>query len=91
MEIERLEPDLSGDAVSADEARRFYEEELFAVGFRDVSFSYQKEGTNVSEVLSGMNMEVKKGDYVAFTGESGCGKSTTMNLLMGLYRPDRGM
>ena len=34
--------------------------------------------------------EIGLGDYVAFTGESGCGKSTTMNLLMGLYRPDSG-
>ena len=74
---------------SPDEARRFYEEELCEIGFNKVHFSYNHDAAS-SEVLSEMSMAIHKGDYVAFTGESGCGKSTTMNLLMGLYRPDSG-
>lgn len=41
-------------------------------------------------VLSGMGLEIRKGEYVAFTGHSGCGKSTVLKLLMCLYPPDSG-
>ena len=33
---------------------------------------------------------MKKGEYVAFTGHSGCGKSTVIKLLMSIYKPDSG-
>lgn len=41
-------------------------------------------------VLSGMDLEIHKGEYVAFTGHSGCGKSTVLKLLMSLYSLDSG-
>ena len=89
IEIEKLDLDYTDEPVAPDEARRFYEEELCEIGFNKVHFSYNHDAAS-SEVLSEMSMAIHKGDYVAFTGESGCGKSTTMNLLMGLYHPDSG-
>lgn len=88
IEIEKLDIDYADDPVTPDEARRFYEEELSGIGFNKVHFSYNHDAAG--EVLSEMSLSIHKGDYVAFTGESGCGKSTTMNLLMGLYHPDSG-
>lgn len=41
-------------------------------------------------VLAGMDLEIHKGEYVAFTGHSGCGKSTILKLLMSLYSLDSG-
>ena len=41
-------------------------------------------------VLSGFQLEIGKGEYVAFTGPSGCGKSTALKLLMCLYPLDSG-
>lgn len=41
-------------------------------------------------VLSHLDIEIKKGEYVAFTGHSGCGKSTVLKLLMCLYPLDEG-
>lgn len=46
--------------------------------------------TAMPVVLSGINLEIKKGEYVAFTGHSGCGKSTILKLLMCLYPLDGG-
>lgn len=43
-----------------------------------------------SEVLSDLNLQVEKGEFVAMIGYSGSGKTTLMSLLAGLIRPDRG-
>ena len=41
--------------------------------------------------VTGLDLSISKGEYVAFTGHSGCGKSTALMLLMGIYKPDSGM
>ena len=38
----------------------------------------------VSHVLAGVNLEVRRGERVAIVGESGCGKSVTLRLILGL-------
>jgi NitT/TauT family transport system ATP-binding protein len=42
------------------------------------------------EVLNGINLKVKKGEFVTVVGPSGCGKSTLLNIISGLDRPDSG-
>ncbi len=46
--------------------------------------SYRISRTDYQEVLKGINVEFKRGELVALLGESGCGKSTFMNILGGL-------
>jgi ATP-binding cassette subfamily B protein len=41
-------------------------------------------------VLKDISVEIGKGQYVAFTGHSGCGKSTVLKLLMCIYKLDGG-
>ena len=41
-------------------------------------------------VLANLDLEIKPGEYVAVMGESGIGKSTLLNLIAGLDRPDAG-
>jgi putative ABC transport system ATP-binding protein len=41
-------------------------------------------------VLHGVDLAVAEGEYVAIMGESGTGKSTLLNLIAGLDRPDAG-
>ena len=41
-------------------------------------------------VLRDLSLQVGKGEYIAFTGDSGCGKSTVMKLLMCMYPLDEG-
>jgi len=57
------------------------------IRFRDVFFTYP--GTD-RPVLNGLNLSISKGDSIALTGESGSGKSTILDLLLGLYQPDAG-
>ena len=47
-------------------------------------------GPRQRTVLSGVDLDLAPGDYVAVMGESGVGKSTLLNLIAGLDRPDAG-
>lgn len=43
-----------------------------------------------SPAVESLSLEVRRGEFLALTGESGCGKSTALRLLMGAYEPDAG-
>ena len=51
------------------------------VAFRDVSFGYTEDVT----VLHHIDFEAKPGEVIAIVGETGCGKTTLINLLMRFY------
>ena len=57
------------------------------IRFDDVNFSY---GENSPEILQRVNFVIPKGHMVAIVGASGAGKSTIINLVTRLYRPDSG-
>ncbi len=56
---------------------------------RDLDKKYVR-GDEEIHVLQGLNLEVEKGDYLAFMGPSGSGKTTLLNLLGGLDVPSKG-
>src|SRR5699024_2555061 len=56
------------------------------ISFREVDFAYEED----EDVLHGIDFRVDRGEKVALVGESGGGKSTIVNLLLGLYEPRRG-
>lgn len=89
MEIEEYADD--GQAADRETMRRYYEREFHALGLRNASFTYRPTGDEeMPVVLDGLNLEIHKGETVAFTGHSGCGKSTVLKLLMCMYPLDSG-
>ena len=56
------------------------------IEFDDVEFSY----TDDEQVLNGISFSVDRGEFVAFVGQSGAGKSTIVSLLARFYDPDDG-
>ena len=69
------------------------EEILPAVGeetsitLEDVWFKYDKD---LPDVVKGVSLEVKKGEFLALLGGNGTGKTTTLSLVGGLQKPYRG-
>ncbi len=51
----------------------------------DVDFSYQDK-----LIIKNVTLNISKGEKVAFVGESGVGKSTLVDLIIGLYQPNKG-
>lgn len=56
------------------------------IEFRDVHASYDGE----TPILKGVTFTIHEGDFVAFVGTNGAGKSTTMRFINGLLKPERG-
>src|SRR6201997_2027939 len=56
---------------------------------RGLNKTYKRGGESI-QVLQALNLDVDKGDFVAFMGPSGSGKTTLLNLMGGLDVPTRG-
>jgi lipoprotein-releasing system ATP-binding protein len=61
----------------------------YVIQARELRHIYQ-EGGLATEVLKGIDLEIKRGERVAIIGASGSGKSTLLHMLGGLDRPSSG-
>ena len=59
------------------------------ISLKNINKSF-KLGDNELEILHGINLEIKKGEFIAIIGQSGSGKSTLMNILGCLDSPSGG-
>ena len=61
------------------------------VDFRDVWLAYNEELLRASHfAVEGIDLQVRRGEFIAIVGPSGCGKSTFMKLTTGLRMPSMG-
>jgi len=57
------------------------------IKIEDLKYSYS---AHQPDILSGITLHVKKGKAIGIVGESGAGKTTLVDLLLGLYKPTSG-
>lgn len=86
MEITSLPRDSMEDKEEAEEIRRESRRKGVFVEMEDVDFAYEEE----KWVYRDARFQARPGEIVALIGPSGQGKTTTLNLLLGLYHPQRG-
>jgi NitT/TauT family transport system ATP-binding protein len=60
------------------------------IDFAGVDLRFPAPNGTSSQALRDFNMDVLPGQFVALVGPTGCGKSTTLNLIAGLLRPTSG-
>ena len=53
----------------------------------DMTFT---SASGVNPVLAGINLDVRRGEYISLIGHSGCGKSTVLNIVAGLLKATSG-
>jgi len=68
------------------EVRHTYPDEI-VLSAEELWFKYEKDAP---DVVRGLSLSVKKGEFLALLGGNGTGKTTSLKLLAGLYQPYRG-
>ena len=83
MLIATLDKEVLFQLKNSDKIIKFNQE----INLNNINFSYplRKEFS-----LSNITMEIKKGDFIGIVGETGSGKSTLVNLIIGLFKPSSG-
>lgn len=78
--------DISNDTMEIDNSsERIHLHQQMEV--RNISFRYTE---NAQSVIEDFSLTIRQGERIGIRGASGAGKSTLMNLLLGLYTPDKG-
>ena len=98
MEIESFEADGEGELLERETVTARYRDSLAAFGLCEARFAYYptsgedgaRPGEKLPPVFESLSICVRKGEVVAFTGQSGCGKSTALKLFMCIYPLDAG-
>lgn len=97
MEAEGFDDYCPEGVIGSAEIHRFYRDSFKGIRFDNAGFTYlppvrndDAQKNNMPVVMKNVDIEITKGEYVAFTGHSGCGKSTLLKLMMCLYSLDEG-
>ena len=78
---------LLSEEVENNEGKPKIGEVKGAFSFKDVYFEYKDGG---KRTLNGLNLDVAPGETIALVGESGAGKTTILNMVIGFYLTDQG-
>lgn len=67
----------------------FTKEKPILISLRNITKTFGKDENQV-QVLKGVNLDIREGEFLVILGESGCGKSTMLNIIGGMDQPTSG-
>ena len=67
----------------------FSDERTTLISLRNITKTFGS-GENRVQVLKGVNLDIREGEFLVILGESGCGKSTMLNIIGGMDQPTSG-
>jgi putative ABC transport system ATP-binding protein len=82
---------MGGEIVSDDEEPIFLNLSEDTIIYAEGVFKTFPLPSTTVYALRGVNIEIKRGEFVAIMGPSGSGKTTLLNILSGIEEPDRGI
>lgn len=84
--LEMVEPVLK-EVPEVSEGKRVVTRLSGSIELSRVSFRYTEGGP---DIIHNLSLRIRPGQYVAVVGETGCGKSTLMRLMLGFEKPRKG-
>ena len=79
-----------GEILTAEDVEENEGKEKLSSVSGNITFEHVKFGYEDKEILTDLNLQIKKGETVAFVGDSGAGKTTILNLIIGFLRTKGG-
>jgi NitT/TauT family transport system ATP-binding protein len=82
---------LKGESMSAALNSHLWKlDEAVEIYCKDIGMTYHAEGDRDVKALVGINIKIKKGEFVSLLGPSGCGKTTLLRIIGDLVMPTEG-
>lgn len=86
IHIDRL-----SDIINNEEEKDFSKIKNHTIkGDIEIKNLFFKYSQNTPYVINNLNLKINKGEFVAITGLSGCGKTTLIKLMLSLFNPEKG-
>ena len=63
---------------------------MIKIKIKDLNHSFKTVDNGRLKVLDNINLEIEKGNFIVVLGESGCGKTTFLNIISGLIQAEKG-
>jgi ABC-2 type transport system ATP-binding protein len=63
---------------------------MLAIEIKNLKKTYKAKKGELKEVLHGINLEIKQGEFIGILGSNGAGKTTTINCISGITDPSSG-
>ncbi len=81
-------PDIISKSLSMDSEKLGSEAIAYnsKIVLKNIDFAYEKNNS----ILTDINLTINKGDKIAISGKSGSGKTTLVDIIIGLYTPNKG-
>ena len=93
LKVEKLLSDYHSEQITSEKKiekhlkKKNDKRDDFVISLKDVWFKYSRES---GDVLRGMNINVKRNQWYCLLGGNGVGKSTTLKVISGILKPQRG-